>query len=210
MGIEAKSHSSSIDAADAKALVDGLGKERAKRQAKPEVDTKAEAEQYNLEDLSRSKEAKANRIVPPHLRGGGAPAQEPTPAAQRPAEAPVQPSPSAPESAARPASAPVQAFRPAPAQAASSDALDEAPSAPAQRPAGAPAPRPGAAPDPAAQRPAPAPAAPSQAAPAGGAPSASSAQPGKPSPISRPLDPRQAAKIAAAGVVRRADEVVVH
>ncbi|WP_336250102.1 translation initiation factor IF-2 [Stomatohabitans albus] len=217
MGIEAKSHSSSIDAADAKKLMDSLGEARAKRQAKPVEDTKAEAEQYDLEDLSPSKGAKANRIVPPHLRGGGQADQEESPEA-RPATppTPVASTPEGGTGAPRPATAPVQAFRPAPAPSASSDALTadgtpvvqpdpERPAptpAPAQRPGGAPpvAQRPASTPP--ADEPAPSPSVSSGAAPAG------TAQ-GKAGSISRPLDPRQAAKIAAAGVVRRADEVVV-
>jgi translation initiation factor IF-2 len=68
-GVEAKSHSSTVEEADASRFRESLGKQREERRRQQEERARLEAEQYDVESLQTSPaEAKARRILPPHLR----------------------------------------------------------------------------------------------------------------------------------------------
>ncbi len=96
LGVEAKSHSSTVAEVDAKAFRDSLGKLQEERRRQAEERARKEAEEYDLAAVrTPPKEATARRILPPHLRKqqeqSTAPAQPdaPTaPAAPGGAEAP--------------------------------------------------------------------------------------------------------------------------
>ncbi|MGI9017701.1 MAG: translation initiation factor IF-2 [Euzebya sp.] len=193
LGIEAKSHSSSLSQGDALRFRESLGKAKEeKKQAELDRQRK-EAEEYERAmQEAKPKERTANRILPPHLRKAAQ-----TDTADVGAAAPV----------IRP---PVQAFRPAESGGATvggtdGPAGDVAPDRPVTSPpATAPA-RPGSAPPP---RPAGTPSVqPVAARPAAQAPSAvPSSEQTPPSSLTRPLDPRQAAARARQGVVYRPGE----
>jgi translation initiation factor IF-2 len=69
LGVEAKSHSSTVEAGNAKTFRDSLGKMREERQRQQEERARAEAEEYDLAAVQATpKEATARRILPPHLR----------------------------------------------------------------------------------------------------------------------------------------------
>jgi translation initiation factor IF-2 len=103
LGIEAKSHSSTVTEADASRFRDSLGRSEAKKR-EAEERARREAEQYDLEELTTPPtEAKARRILPPHLREQ----QQPQPAEQE--QTPAATSQEGGSPRARPAAQP---FRP--------------------------------------------------------------------------------------------------
>ena len=123
LGIEAKSHSSTVAAPDAKRFRESLGKQREERRKAEEERARREAEAYDLAALQTPPaEAKARRILPPHLRKQQEQAEEP---------AQEQPAASAPTRRFRPATTP---YRPSDGGAGVSvggEATEEAP-APAE------------------------------------------------------------------------------
>jgi translation initiation factor IF-2 len=123
LGVEAKSHSSSVSVVDAKRLKDSIGRsaeERAREEAERTRREQAELERYRqVEQAAAATGRKAAKVLPPHLREQQAPAPEP--------DAPA----GTPDAADAPA---------APAAAAPAVATDESAQAPAESPAAAPAP----------------------------------------------------------------------
>ena len=96
LGVEARSHSSTVEEPDASRFRESLGKLREARRKQQEEKERSEAEQYDLEAIKPAASgAKANRILPPHLRKqqeeAEAPAAPPPPRF-RPAAQPFRPS----------------------------------------------------------------------------------------------------------------------
>ncbi|MFA9444721.1 translation initiation factor IF-2 [Egicoccus sp. AB-alg6-2] len=137
LGVDAKSHSSSIADADAAKFRDSLGKTEAERRAEEEAKRKreqAELERYrSIQAAAPPEGKKAAKVLPPHLRKQ----QEEQEAAKRAqaaaaAEAPAPEAPTAPATpvapaAEQPTSAPAEPQAPKPAA--------ESPAAEAARPA---------------------------------------------------------------------------
>jgi len=183
-GVEAKSHSSTVEEADATRFRDSLGKQREQRQRQREERERREAEEYDVTRLQApTPGTKARRVLPPHLRKqADAAAGEGTQAPSAPVEDP----------AARRFRPAVSPFRPDQQGGVSVGGEEDAPPTPggpaeADRPAPGPV-EPDAVP-PAAKRP---------EVPAEGAPSAQPASPAAERPA------RTAAEAAQAGVVRSA------
>ena len=122
LGVEAKSHSSSVSVVDAKRLKDSIGRsaeERAREEAERTRREQAELERYRqVEQAAAATGRKAAKVLPPHLREQQAPAPEPD----------------------APAGTPAAADAPAAPAAAPAVATDESAQAPAESPAAAPAP----------------------------------------------------------------------
>jgi translation initiation factor IF-2 len=98
LGVEAKSHSSTVEEGDARAFRDSLGRLREERKRQQEERARKEAEEYDLAATrSAPRDAKANRILPPHLRKQ----QEEAEAAKR-ATAPAAPAAPTPAPGAAP------------------------------------------------------------------------------------------------------------
>ena len=101
LGIEAKSHSSTVTDADATEFRESLGRSRAERQRQAEEHARREAEEYDLEAIKTPPtEAKARRILPPHLRKQQ---EEQEQREQREREQPAQPAAEQEEQPQRPA-----------------------------------------------------------------------------------------------------------
>lgn len=101
LGVQAKSHSSTVELADAERFRESLGRQREERRRQQEEKERQEAEEYlSALQPERSAEEKARRILPPHLREG----------AQQPAAESEESSGEAEEEAPRPAA---RRFRPA-------------------------------------------------------------------------------------------------
>ncbi|MEE8603303.1 translation initiation factor IF-2 [Euzebya tangerina] len=190
MDIAAKSHSSSVSQGDALRFRESLGKAKEEREQAELERARKEAEEYERAmNEAKPKERTANRILPPHLRK----AQE-SEESEQPAAAPAR--------ALRP---PVQAFKPSDGGSATvggeaaspRPASTPPPSGAPDRPAGPPPARPATPP----ARPADSP-----ARPAAASTGESAAPTPTPSPVGKPLDPRQAAAIARQGVVYRPNE----
>ncbi|HVM00959.1 MAG TPA: translation initiation factor IF-2 [Egibacteraceae bacterium] len=187
-GVEAKSHSSTVELADAARFRDSLGKQREERRRQREERERREAEEYDVTNLrAPTPGTKARRVLPPHLReqaedGGGPPTEQPAARRFRPATTPFRPGQQGGVS--------VGGEQEAPSAPAAPFEVAE-PRAPAAGPAAPPVERPTERPAPA-REPAPSPAAakPTQPAPAG------------PPTGERPA--RTAAEAAQAGVVRPA------
>ncbi|CAN5129267.1 hypothetical protein BH23ACT9_BH23ACT9_32260 [soil metagenome] len=194
LGIEAKSHSSSLSEGDALRFRESLGRAKEDRKQAELERARREAEEYERAMAeARPTERTASRILPPHLRR--AQAGEDDASAAAPAAKVMRP--------------PVQAFRPTEGGAATVGGPEEAgaPMRPDAAPASAAPSRPGGAPP---SRPtgpppvhAPAATAPAQA-PAQPHPSRPAEQPRPTTP--QPLDPRRAAAMAKQGVVYRPGE----
>jgi translation initiation factor IF-2 len=97
LGVEAKSHSSTIDDGTASRFRDSLGRQQEERRRAAEERARREAEEYDLAELGKpAADAKARRILPPYLRKQREAAQaaaETPPAARRfrPAATPFRP-----------------------------------------------------------------------------------------------------------------------
>ncbi|MGM0818394.1 MAG: translation initiation factor IF-2 N-terminal domain-containing protein, partial [Actinomycetota bacterium] len=181
LGVEAKSHSSTVQAPDAKRFRESLGKLAEERRKAEEERARKEAEEYDLAEVGKpASGAKARRVLPPHLRKQEEQAEQ----GAQPAE---------PARRFRPATQP---YRPGQTEGVSvggAESPDEAP-APSE-PAQGPAPAQPAAEQPAAEAPAPASEQPATEQPA----AEEEAEPGL-------AEPRTAAEAARAGVVRPAEE----
>ena len=137
LGIDARSHSSTVESVDASRFRESLGQQREARRRAEEERARREAEQYDLSAVRQATpDAKARRILPPHLRRAQqATEQDPAPArrfrppttAYRPErstgvsvggddtpEAPQAPADQAPQPAAPPAASEPAAAAPAP------------------------------------------------------------------------------------------------
>ena len=69
LGVQAKSHSSTVDDADAGRFRDSLGKQREAKRREEEERARREAEEYDLAKVRRdAAQSNARRILPPHLR----------------------------------------------------------------------------------------------------------------------------------------------
>jgi translation initiation factor IF-2 len=69
LGIDARSHSSTVESVDASRFRESLGHQREARRRAEEERARREAEQYDLSAVRQaSPDAKARRILPPHLR----------------------------------------------------------------------------------------------------------------------------------------------
>ena len=69
LGIDARSHSSTVQSVDASRFRDSLGQQRDERRRAEEERAGREAEQYDLSAVRQAApDAKARRILPPHLR----------------------------------------------------------------------------------------------------------------------------------------------
>jgi len=83
LGITARSHSSTVESVDATRFRESLGQQREARRRAEQERARKEAEQYDLEAVRHAtSEAKARRILPPHLRRAQE-AQAVAPAARR-------------------------------------------------------------------------------------------------------------------------------
>ncbi|MDQ3972949.1 MAG: translation initiation factor IF-2 N-terminal domain-containing protein, partial [Actinomycetota bacterium] len=70
LGVDAKSHSSTVEDSDAERFRDSLGRQREARRRRLEETQRREMDEYDLDTLQTPPaEAKARRILPPHLRG---------------------------------------------------------------------------------------------------------------------------------------------
>ncbi|HUG82995.1 MAG TPA: translation initiation factor IF-2 [Euzebya sp.] len=208
LGVDAKSHSSSLSQGDALRFRESLGQAKEDKKKAELERARREAEEYERAMAeAKPTERTANRILPPHLR--------------RQQEAAAEESAPAAAAAAKVMRPPVQAFRPTEGGAATVGGTDE-PATEAARPA-APPPRPGAAPParPAGAQPVAGAPPVAGAQPVAGAPPAAEARPAAaqptpaglapaqarlPSPAGQPLDPSRAAAMARQGVVYRPDE----
>jgi translation initiation factor IF-2 len=84
LGITARSHSSTVESVDATRFRESLGQQREARRRAEEERARTEAEQYDLEAVRQAaSEAKARRILPPHLRRAQEAQRAATPAARR-------------------------------------------------------------------------------------------------------------------------------
>jgi translation initiation factor IF-2 len=107
LGIEARSHSSTVEQADATRFRESLGRQREEQRRKAEEQAKREAEEYDLAAVqSQAAEAKARRILPPHLREQQEAAAAPAPTA------PAEPGPAEQPEAPRRFRPPTTPFRP--------------------------------------------------------------------------------------------------
>jgi translation initiation factor IF-2 len=154
LGVEARSHSSTVEDADASRFRSSLGRLREERQRRQEERDRREVEEYDLTVPAPPREAKARRILPPHLQSAQAQAAAPAPAEApegeagvrrfRPPTTPFRPSgtsgvsvggedaaaeTSAPP-AQRPAATPFSEAPPAPAEAETATPADQAPERP--------------------------------------------------------------------------------
>jgi translation initiation factor IF-2 len=69
LGVEAKSHSSTVENVDAGMFRDSLGKQREAKKRDQEERARREAEEYDLSNVRKdAAQASARRILPPHLR----------------------------------------------------------------------------------------------------------------------------------------------
>lgn len=133
LGVEAKSHSSSVSVVDAKRLKDTIGRSAEERAREEEARRRREQEELEryrkVEEVAATTKRKAAKVLPPHLREKAEPAPEPAPT-EEPQAAATPDTPTAPIAAA---------------PAADSDApagpAGDAPSAPTARMPGAPAKR---------------------------------------------------------------------
>ena len=148
LGVDAKSHSSSIDGADAARFRESLGKTDAERKAEQEAKRRreqAELERYrSMQAAAPPERKKAAKVLPPHLREQQAAA---TPPATSPGEGETPPSvgegtgaATAPAASAPPATGTQGGESAQPAQEASAPAEGDA-GAGAKRMPGAPPPR---------------------------------------------------------------------
>jgi translation initiation factor IF-2 len=136
LGITARSHSSTVESVDATRFRESLGQQREARRRAEEERARREAEQYDLDAVRQSTaDAKARRILPPHLRKAQEAQHAAAPAARRfrppttpfrPESAPgvsvggeappAPPSEATPEAAPTPSTAPAEPITPAPVQ----------------------------------------------------------------------------------------------
>ena len=102
LGVEAKSHSSTVQNVDAEKFRDSLGKQREAKKREEEERARREAEEYDLSNVRKdAAQASARRILPPHLRkqqeqqqaaATGSPADQPAAARRfRPPTTPFRP-----------------------------------------------------------------------------------------------------------------------
>ena len=84
LGIDARSHSSTVESVDASRFRESLGKQREAQRRAEEERARREAEQYDLSAVRHmSHDAKARRILPPHLRRAQASQDPAAPEARR-------------------------------------------------------------------------------------------------------------------------------
>jgi translation initiation factor IF-2 len=77
LGIDARSHSSTVESVDASRFRESLGQQREARRRAEEERARREAEQYDLSAVRQAaSDAKARRILPPHLRRAQASQQQ--------------------------------------------------------------------------------------------------------------------------------------
>ncbi len=93
LGITARSHSSTIESVDATRFRESLGQQREARRRAEDERARKEAEQYDLSAVRHATaDAKARRILPPHLRRAADAAEQPSPARRfRPPTTPHRP-----------------------------------------------------------------------------------------------------------------------
>ncbi|MBW3604109.1 MAG: translation initiation factor IF-2 [Actinobacteria bacterium] len=93
LGITARSHSSTIESVDATRFRESLGQQREARRRAEEERARKEAEQYDLAAVRQAaSDAKARRILPPHLRRAQEADQQSAPARRfRPPTTPHRP-----------------------------------------------------------------------------------------------------------------------
>ncbi len=139
LGVEAKSHSSSVSVVDAKRLKDTIGRSAEERAREEEARRRREQEELEryrkVEEVAATTKRKAAKVLPPHLREKAEPEPAPAPDAEPEATTPDAPvAPVAPEAASAPD---------APAADSGPDAgsTGGAPAAPTARMPGAPAKR---------------------------------------------------------------------
>ena len=139
LGVEAKSHSSSVSVVDAKRLKDTIGRSAEERAREEEARRRREQEELEryrkVEEVAATTKRKAAKVLPPHLREKAEPEPAPAPDAEPEATTPDAPAaPAAPEAASAPD---------APAADSGPDAgsTGGAPAAPTARMPGAPAKR---------------------------------------------------------------------
>jgi translation initiation factor IF-2 len=141
LGVEAKSHSSSVSVVDAKRLKDTIGRsaeDREREEAERRRKEQEELERYRkVEDAAAATKRKAAKVLPPHLREKQEPEAPPT--------APAAPAPAAAAPAAAPEGVAATGAVDAPATPPTTAAPGEAPAPTAKRmPGGAPVRMPGA------------------------------------------------------------------
>ena len=154
LGVDAKSHSSSVDGADASRFRESLGKTDAERKAEQEAKRQREQEELeryrSMQAAAPPERKKAAKVLPPHLRDqqpAPSPAPEPAVAGDAPDAAQSDPSPTAgePEPAAEATPPAAGATPPAAGQTPPSQtpppATGEGDSAGSKRMPGAPPPR---------------------------------------------------------------------
>jgi translation initiation factor IF-2 len=84
LGIDARSHSSTVESVDASRFRESLGQQREARRRAEEERARREAEQYDLSAVRQAApDAKARRILPPHLRRAQAAQAQQAPAQAR-------------------------------------------------------------------------------------------------------------------------------
>ena len=99
LGVQTKSHSSTVEDVDARRFRDSLGKQREAKRREEEERARREAEEYDLVKVRRdAAQSNARRILPPHLRkqqeqqaaasAAGQPAARSQPAGDTPTPAP--------------------------------------------------------------------------------------------------------------------------
>ena len=95
LGIEAKSHSSSISVADANRFRESLGKSEAERKAEEEARRKREQEELeryrSMQAAAPPEKKKAAKVLPPHLRKQQEEQEAAAAAGSEPSEAPAAP-----------------------------------------------------------------------------------------------------------------------
>ncbi|HSK97682.1 MAG TPA: translation initiation factor IF-2 N-terminal domain-containing protein, partial [Euzebyales bacterium] len=145
LGIDARSHSSTVESVDASRFRESLGQQREARRRAEEDRARREAQQYDLSAVRQAQpDAKARRILPPHLRRGQqADAQDQAPARRfRPPTTAYRPEPSTgvsvggddtPETQQQPAETPQEA-PPAVTTPAAPERPLEQPTAPEEQP----------------------------------------------------------------------------
>ena len=69
LGVQTKSHSSTVENVDATRFRDSLGKQREQKRREEEERARREAEEYDLAKVRQAAaQGNARRILPPHLR----------------------------------------------------------------------------------------------------------------------------------------------
>ena len=137
LGVEAKSHSSSVSVVDAKRLKDTIGRSAEERAREEETRRRREQEELEryrkVEDVAPATKRKAAKVLPPHLREKSEP--EPEPESEPAEEQKAVAIPDAPVAPTAPSAPVVEGDE------GSAEAPADAPAAPTARMPGAPAKR---------------------------------------------------------------------